>query len=73
MFNAIIFGAVGGVVLFAVIYLAMAEGRKRARAEVEAENAQEALEAHAAMDEAMQRKVGKRWKLVNWARRRLSS
>ena len=73
MIETIVFALVGGGVLFAVIYLAIAEGRRRARAEVAAENAREALEAHAAMDEAMQRKVGKRWKLVEWARKRLSS
>ena len=73
MINTIILGAVGGGVLFAVIYLAIAEGRRRARAEAEAEHAEEALEARGAMDEAMRRKVGKRWKLVAWARKRLSS
>lgn len=72
MLDTLILGSVGGVVLFAVVYLAIAEGRRRARAEADAKNAKAALEARGAMDEAMRKKVGKRWRLVEWARKRLS-
>ena len=73
MIETIIFSMTGGGILFAIVYLAMAEGRRRARAELQAENAKRQIDAREAMDDATKSKVGKRWRLVEWARSRLSS
>lgn len=67
---------VTGCVLLALfvflIRISLAEGQRRARAELEAENAEKQVEARSKMDEAMREEIGKRWKLVEWARERLS-
>ena len=73
MINTVLFALVGGVLLFAVVFLAIAEGRRRGRAEVEAETAEAGLKAREAMDDATREKVGRRWALIEWARARLSS
>lgn len=73
MMSNLLFSTVGAVLLFAVIYLAVAEGRRRGRAEAEAETAEAGLKARDAMDDATRVKVGRRWALIEWARARLSS
>ena len=57
---------------FVLIRIAMDEGKRRARSELESENAKKHIEARNQMDKAMRSRIGKRWKLVEWARKRVS-
>ena len=63
---------VGG--LFALVgialWVALAETRRRARAELEAGNAADALNAREGLDQVLAQRIGRRRKLLAWLRAR---
>lgn len=70
MIEGILGGLLGTALIYGVIRLYSAEGKRRARAEAKLESANEALAARRRMDEITRRPAPKRWKLVEWARSR---
>lgn len=58
------------VIVLAIVLIAIEEGRRRGRAEVASEYAEDAAKARKRMDEALSRDVGRRMGLVRFLRSR---